>query len=155
MDFVEKDLEEIIFNSDLSKLRQRGLNLHGKLKRQLHIGKYGIADLVCFKRTYLEGSCIPVLKITVIELKPNNISLSAMMQAVGYARGIQDYLEHHKCELEYSIDIMLIGKTIDKKSNLTFLPSIFENLSFYTYKYGIDGLIFDSIENYFLTNKGW
>lgn len=155
MDFWEKDLEEIIFNSDLSKLRHRGLNLHGKLKRQLNIGNYGIADLVCFKRLFLEGSYIPVLKITIVELKLNNISLSAIMQAIGYARGIQDYLDKNKPEIEYFIEIIIIGKNIDKNTNLTFMPSIFRNLKFLTYKYDIDGLMFDKVENYVLENTGW
>lgn len=155
MDFLEKDLEEIIFNSDLSKLNQKGLRLQGKLKRQLRIGNYGIADLVSFKRSYFEGTNIPCLYITVIELKLNSISLSGVMQAVAYARGIQDYLEQYKPDIDYSIGIMIIGKNIDKKSGLTYIPSIFQNIKFFTYSYDIDGIIFDEVKDYALINNGF
>jgi hypothetical protein len=50
MKFLEKDLEQIIWDADKEILSERGLNLDGKLKRQLKIGNYGIADLIHFKR---------------------------------------------------------------------------------------------------------
>ena len=50
MKFLEKDLEEIIWdaykNDKLSLINNRGLFINGLIKRQLRIGNYGIADLV-------------------------------------------------------------------------------------------------------------
>ena len=52
MNFLEKDLEEIIYNTDKEMLTERGLPYHPfeTFKRQLKIGNYGIADLVSFKK---------------------------------------------------------------------------------------------------------
>ena len=54
MKFLEKDLEQIIFESGRDSLRERGLSISGKLLRQLRIGNYGIADLVEFVRPQYE-----------------------------------------------------------------------------------------------------
>ena len=51
MDFLEKDLEDIIWNAQSTregreKLKSRGLNIQGKVFRQPNLGEYGIPDLV-------------------------------------------------------------------------------------------------------------
>jgi hypothetical protein len=53
MKFLEKDLEEIIFNSCKIKLCNRGLTLPEKIKRQVRIGNYGVADLIGFEKESL------------------------------------------------------------------------------------------------------
>ena len=45
MTFLEKDLEQIIFETPKEKLQEKGLVIKGKLLRQIKIGNYGIADL--------------------------------------------------------------------------------------------------------------
>jgi len=50
MKFLEKDLEEIIFNADMKDLPEKGLHFTGVIKRQLRIGNYGVADLVTFTK---------------------------------------------------------------------------------------------------------
>lgn len=82
MKFLEKDLEDIIFNADNESLQSRGLEIRGFKKRQLNIGNYGIADIVTFERSnyideeyaeYVGGEnkthSRPI--ITVYELKKN------------------------------------------------------------------------------------
>ena len=51
MKFLEKDLEEIIFETSNKELNERGLFVYGKKYRQLRIGNYGVADLVVVDRT--------------------------------------------------------------------------------------------------------
>jgi hypothetical protein len=71
MDFLEKDLEEIIFNANLSELEERGLRMELQRKRQFRIGNYGIADIVGFERPYYHTHFKNHRKgsITVYELK--------------------------------------------------------------------------------------
>ena len=50
MKFLEKDLEQIIYESSNKLLREKGLNIRGKKYRQLRIGNYGIADIISVRR---------------------------------------------------------------------------------------------------------
>jgi len=169
MNFLEKDLEEIIYLSDNKSLLNKGLFITGKLKRQLIIGKFGISDLVSItKPTYdlktkrhLKG------KISVFELKKENISVSSFFQALGYLRGIIHFLEKRNLDYHFDYEIVLIGKKIDLSSTISFLPSVFKNhdsgndldalpitsVVLYTYKYGINGLEFNDCSDASLINK--
>ena len=171
MKFFEKDLEEIIYLSDKDKLANRGLWLHGKLKRQFKIGNYGIADLVEYKRPYYhpyEERCMKGV-INVLELKKDKIGVSAFFQSLNYIKGIQTYLEKHNKEDLYNFKITLIGSEIDTTSSFCYLGDLFsydvyENnlyesskitIDVYTYSYGLDGIEFNQITGYNLTNKGF
>lgn len=51
MDFLEKDLEDIIWNASQTdigreELKKRGLEIHGKMYRQVNLGDYGRCDLL-------------------------------------------------------------------------------------------------------------
>jgi len=178
MNFLEKDLEQIIYEADKELLAEKGLRVNGKLLRQVRIGNYGIADLVSIERpyyhTHFEFHCKGT--ITIYELKKENISVSAFIQAVGYAKGIMRWMEQHPKNLEiispenYNIDIVLIGKNIDKKSEFVYLADLLntaksiENelldsfslgLEMFTYDYDFDGINFTKIENYKLMNEGF
>ena len=167
MKFLEKDLEEIIFNSSREKLSERGLDLKGVIKRQLKIGKYGVSDLVTFDRVRhlnyysnpVNRGFIPVynhyLDITVYELKKDKISMSAFLQAVRYAKGIKRFLVKRGFEFEIRLNIHLIGKTIDNKSDFIYLSELFDSVLFSTYDYDIDGIIINDVGNYSLTKEGF
>lgn len=95
MNFLENDLEEIIYKANKDFLADRGLYLkRGKLFRQLRIGNYGILDLLEFDRPRYSKQMKMVIPgvCHVLELKKDKIGMSAFLQAVGYARGIQRYL---------------------------------------------------------------
>ena len=171
MTFYEKDLEQIIYESDKDALLERGLSVQGKLKRQLRIGNYGIADLVEIVRPIYVSPTGIIQKgtITIYELKKDNISVSTFMQAVGYAKGISRYLELRDKSHFFNIEIVLIGKNIDVSGEFVFLTDLFEykecclysgsemNLfvNFYTYDYNIDGMSFNKIEGYRKINEGF
>jgi len=158
MKFLEKDLEEIL-EEQLStrngngELQEKGLYLphYMRLFRQKRIGNYGVTDLVGVER------CGNNLNIDVIELKKENISMSSFLQATRYAKGIQRYLfgKRKIQNVSINIRIILIGKTIDTKSELVFLTDIFENIDFYVYNYGFDGINFKKIDYYSLINEGF
>lgn len=158
MDFLEKDLEEIIFNATDKELWSRNLFVYGKKYRQLSIGTYGVADLVFVSRTPYE------LIINIVELKKDKIGISAFLQALGYAKGIKRYLDFRNFSFDYIIKITLIGRSLDKNSTFSFLPDMlnhFNNdvdeqfLENYTYEYGLSGIMFYKHENYSNVEETW
>lgn len=171
MDFLEKDLEEIIFNTDSQTLYNRGLYVFGKRKRQLKIGQYGIADMITLKRPCLHPYLNFPVKgvVTVYEFKKDTINVSAFLQAVRYLKGIQRYLEKRNKNHLYDYEICLVGKSIDLNSSFSYLTDIVSSnigetpmhfdsrfsLSVYTYSYDIDGLMFTQEYNYKQSSEGF
>ena len=143
MNFLERDLEDIIFETENELLSSRGLEIYGKKIRQKSLLPYGIADLISYRR--FDGSLI----IQIIELKKDLIGVDALLQAVGYARAIDRYLKARNFNFKYWFDIVLIGYKIDIKSNFCYISSVFPNVKTYTYKIGFDGVTFDSQKNWF------
>ena len=151
MDFIEKDLEQIIYESDRSDLFERGLALNGKLYRQLRIGNYGTADLISVYKEY------DTYLITVYELKKNYIGESTFFQALKYAKGIIRYLKKRNAKIKYKIEIVLIGKGIDLKGNLCYITDILDSIHLYTYSYKANGILFEyhPYDEYYLKNEGF
>ena len=174
MKFLENDLEEIIYTSGRDVLEQRGLTINGKLLRQVKIGNYGIADLIEFQRPFYDGPdheyFVPG-RITIYELKKEQVGIAAFLQALSYVKGVQQYLRLKNKEDQYIINIVLIGKTIDEKGSFCFIENLLSinndyyqkntyieepgTIYFYKYNFGIDGLFFQNMHGYDLTNKGF
>jgi hypothetical protein len=173
MKFLEKDLEQIIYTADKTELENRGLPIFGKLKRQVRIGNYGVADLI----EYSKPSFIQPWgrhekgNITIYELKQEKISVSAFFQAIRYVKGILRYLEKCKNDSKhhYNYNIVLIGRSICFDSSACYLSDIFPaghgdidafshysvSISLYTYEYDVDGIKFKEVSGYKLTNEGF
>lgn len=165
MTFLEKDLEQIIYESGRDLLEEKGLLIDGKLMRQVRIGNYGIADLISIikpvydwdkygkKTSFIEGN------ITIYELKKEKIGISALLQAVRYARGIQRYLKQRDKHHLFKLSICLIGNDIDESGSFIYLPSLLDTqcfgLSFYTYTIDINGLKFINHDSVKLKNEGF
>lgn len=170
MKFLEKDLEEIVFNSENKNLLKRGLEIYGNKLRQKKVGNYGITDIISYYKEYdyfddyvfnpekkafdCNLRIIPSLVIDVFELKQEKIGVSAFLQCCNYVKGIKDYLEKRDFN-NYRINIILIGKTIDVSGSICYLPDIFDNVTFYNYDYNIDGISFKKKQRYFLTDNGF
>lgn len=171
MEFLEKDLETIIFESDKDKLLQHGLNIHGKLFRQFRIANYGTSDLIEVSRPYYDKYLKVKIKgkITIYELKQNKLNIDTFMQALRYLKGIKSYLKMRGKDRLFDYEIVLIGKTVETKSSFIFLEELFWatdeqsiveldsqiSYSLYTYYYELDGLKFNSVYGYDLINKGF
>ena len=159
MEFLEKNLEDIIFKTSTNDLRKRGLYVRGKRFRQLRIGNYGIADMVTINKGYLEDThyTIPVINITVYEFKKNLIDTDTLLQASRYVKGIQRYFDLREKFLnkEVNFRIVLVGKTICKKDDFAFLSDFAKNLDIYTYDYNFDGIKFEIRSGWFLTEEGF
>lgn len=162
MNFLEKDLEEIIFNTSKDILKQRGLPIFGIKKRQLRLGKYGIADLVTIEwdSLYWDKHYI----ITIYELKKDKIGISSFLQVLGYAKAIKSYLEDVRNICNFKIKIVLIGKELDTTGSFCYIPELFSNdssdvalgqiydVNFYTYNFDINGFNFKSHYGYGIEN---
>ena len=162
MTFLEKDLEQIICESGRDLLNEKGLFIEGKLYRQLRIGNYGIADLVTITKPTYYGQYRKKIQrgiITIFELKKEKIGLSAFLQAVNYARGIQLYLEKRNKLHLYDLHITLVGKEIDSSGSFIYLTDLLSRsdlqLTYYTYKVNINGLLFSQESEYELKNNGF
>ena len=174
MKFLEKDLEQIIFESGMDSLRERGLYINGKRLRQVKIGNYGIADLITFERPFYDGAKREYFnpgRITIYELKKDHIGISAFLQAIAYAKGINRYLQKKDKDDKYIIDIRLIGRDIDKNGSFCYIPQILNvhnqyydlksniteqgTILFITYDYTIDGLKFRCGHDYKLSQEGF
>jgi hypothetical protein len=162
MKFLEKDLENIIWESDNDSLPRKGLEIYGEKKiRQKRIGNYGISDIISYSRpVYLKnhgkgGYELQKGTINIFELKKDKISVSSFMHVLGYAKGVETYLEQREKDDLYEIKMTLIGREIDADSAVTYLTDFVDSLEIYNYKYGIDGLEFKFIYNYNLVNKGF
>jgi len=165
MKFLEQDLENIIFNTDNDKLWDRGLHISGKKFRQFRIGNYGIADLITVEKE-IPPFGDSYLNITIYELKKENIDISAYLQAIRYAKGIQHYLKKRNF-YKFNLYINLVGSVINLGSDIIYLNSLLPGediydansslryISSYTYSYDFDGLSFERHDGYQLRNNGF
>jgi hypothetical protein len=162
MDFLEKNLEQIIVETPNEKLRERGLEIYGRKFSQVHLGNYGRLDVVTIEREYDEyfmekERIIPILKVTIFELKKKVIDGSTFFQALEYAKGVSRYFEL-KGKFKYTtinFKIVLIGSEINTNGGFCFLPEFFNTVELVTYSYDFDGIKFTNISDYIKTNEGF
>jgi len=162
MQFLEKNLEDIIWETSNEKLRERGFLIGGKKLRQLRIGNYGVADIVTYERKKNVYGEI-YLEITVFELKKEKAGISAFLQAIRYCKGIKTYLEDNKYYTNFKLRIVICGKEIDVNSDYIFLTDTIHSNSYgkinsienFSFNYSFNGIIFNKEYGYNLTNKGW
>lgn len=176
MNFLEKDLEDIIYEnleSNPLSLQERGLDTINEtgvrwIKRQLHIGNYGITDIVTFTsgKNPINGNI--QYFINVFELKKDIIDSKTFLQAAKYSSGIEDYLDEYRnlsdSDFPIYFNIILIGSKINlddiiyaaRWMNLNF-DDFAGGLYLYTYEYRLDGMYFKSItpHEYHLIDKGF
>lgn len=180
MTFLEKDLEQIVWESDNKKLQDRGLEIEGKKFRQLRIGNYGIADIVTLSKAPLIDYVgqkafydMQIITINVMELKKDIINIETFLQAARYIRGIQRYMERKELFDGHPIQfvVTLVGRVIDQDSGFEYLPDIIcgtidddvmtghydrpLQLKIYTYSYDLDGITFEQERGYRLTKEGF
>jgi hypothetical protein len=157
MDFLEKDLEDIIYEAYETKnqnfLVERGLDVfnHDYIIRQLNLGDYGVADLVginLYPSFYRSSNTEDFFVVTIYELKKDTISMSTFSQAIKYSKAITDYLSSQKIT-RYYIEYVLVGKSISlSDDNLCFLRDVTNNVHTYTYSYSFDGIKFKKTNSY-------
>ena len=170
MTFLEKDLEQIIWESDNLKLQEKRLPIVGKKYRQLRIGNYGILDLMTVEKEYYwdedRNSNLPILKITVYELKKEKVGISAFLQSLRYCKGIKSYLQKYKPNIVFELNVVLIAKEVDLSGDFIFItdlfdveysntPEVINSVKFYSFDFDINGITFKNHYGYDLTDKGF
>lgn len=166
MKFLEKNLEDIIWETDNEKLQERGLEISGKKYRQMNLGLYGIADIVTVERLFEDvnyfSSIRSYLNITIYELKKETICSSTFFQALKYCRAIQLHLNGRGTSTLYKLNIVLVGSNINANENgFSFLPNLISNSEYFclnsvtniSYKYDFDGLTFEYHRNYYIQQR--
>lgn len=167
MEFLEKDLEDIIYDAAVNgegreQLYERGLDVPGKVLRQVNLGSYGIADLISIyysnKILDLEedGSISKTryVQITIYELKKDSVNINTLTQALRYKSGIKELIEHRFAKfgdrLKVHINIVLVGKSYDRSNGLSWLLNELTGIEIYIYKYSLTGVQFEE-----MPTQGW
>jgi len=160
MDFLEKNLEDIIYENALTeegrrKLKERGLPIKGKIFRQLYLGNYGRLDLLAIhNESYKKFP--DALVFDVYELKQGVVNIETLLQAGRYAKGIKRIIATNGYDL-HSRDsvfrIHLIGSEVDLNGDFTLLCDCLYDVNLYTYSYNIDGIYFAKRYGYQKTNE--
>lgn len=160
MTFLEKNLEDIVFETPNHLLKERGLPIRGKKFRQVKIGNYGIADLITLNRqTYVrDNNVFQTLYVTIYELKKDLVDIGAMMQAFRYRKGIECYFDERNIfqdidGIEYHT--ILIGKEINLNNDFAYTIDAVNELTVYTYLYSFNGISFKDEYGYSLTNPNF
>ncbi len=156
MGFLEKDLEDIIFEADREELLKRGLPIRGKVYRQLQIGNYGRADLVSVERgfDFIDGVFERVLFINVFELKKDALTIDALIQAKRYASGIRRFLDKRDFSHSAIINTTIIGNSINSGGDWIYMLNDYK-IKTYTYDYRFDGIFFTRHNDWSLVNDGF
>ena len=151
MEISENELEQMIFSSTQSKIRDKGLKCydHQNLFRQLNLGSdYGRADLVgldLWKKS--KSKDLPRRFVaTVYELKKEKVGTATLLQAARYGGGLQRFAKDRYGQ-DIIVKTVLIGSEVDTHCDFIHLlyPLNFY-LKVYTYSFGIDGLLFNEVD---------
>lgn len=151
MNFLEKDLEEIIYESMTTRkgrteLHNRGLCVSGMPFRQVKLGEYGRLDLVTLHMEKCKTTDKYLCNITVYELKKKQIDANALMQGCRYLTGLR-HLFNYSERIIFDFSLCLIGRSVCQGDFLYLCNHLPENIEIYTYNYRIDGISFSCVNN--------
>ena len=137
--FLERDLEDIIFDNP-EECRKRGLRVIGsKVYRQVRLNQYGVCDLLTIE---IFNSRVLV---TVYELKHNKIGFNELGQISRYISGIYRILVGFTPSMEKDLIVrgVLIGKQIDDSDNFKYVYNQLDAITIYNYSYKSTGIKFE------------
>lgn len=144
MNFLEKNLENIIFN-EMDHCRERGLDLEPYEfcnYRQLNLAPFGIPDLIQIGSDPYDNQ----IRVRIIECKRNVIDLTTYSQAARYQTALSRILGC--CSSNYEFEKVLIGQRIDAKNDFWHVVGTDPRCRVYTYQYLADGIRFKSYYSY-------
>lgn len=149
MKFLEKDLEDIIWEADYGWIRDRGLPIYDNALRQVRIGKYGIADIISWKRYQKTETTNGFLDIRIYELKRGIVDSKALSQSIRYAVGVRKYIHDIRWKFMMPIRMSLICIGESFADDDLFYMCEFNQYSqsdmsfdFFRYSYNWDGILF-------------
>lgn len=148
MQFLEKDLEDIIFTHH-DKMQARGLSVctHDLMYRQIQLGSYGICD--CLGVNIYSDHRYRAIDMFVYELKKEKIDFNTLGQAMRYKVALESIIGRHNINrTEINIYLILVGKSIEINGDFAFLLGRIPGILSYTYKYDFDGIVFRQERGY-------
>ena len=162
MKFLEKDLEDIIYEMSLTHegcvaLRKRGFyfsNWDFPFTRQLDLGRFGKPDLIQIAGLSCGGE--KMLEVNICELKRGNTSMDTFDQSLKYIRGIDYVIDELGIRDQFSsihYSLVMVGKSHDLSDNHVYLAHMLRNDHIYikllSYEFSIDkGLVFIPVGNF-------
>jgi hypothetical protein len=156
MNILEKDIEELLFEAlkhNHSLLRSRGLKVHHKdhYLKQPYLGNYGRPDIVGYSLGKKIGGFRNIY-VSIFELKKEKINYDTLKQACKYKSGIIDYFKMFCKNVEVTVDINLIGRSLEETSEFTYILSSLSDVDIFIYKLDLEnGLKFDYVHpNFYL-----
>ncbi|GAB3278452.1 hypothetical protein GCM10027347_52870 [Larkinella harenae] len=160
MDILEKELEDMIWDAASTPegrefLSYRGLDIEGKLLRQVPLGKYGIADLISVEfagreMDFTEPRVLRNVLITVWELKRGIINTEAIMQAFRYLSAVKRIVNPERAyydrRIHFSFRVRMAGSGLDHNTDLIYMLEHFRRqLSIFRYSFSYKGIDFDQV----------
>jgi hypothetical protein len=153
MQFLEKDLEDIICDHYNEELIERGLFVRGKKIRQVRLGNYGIADVISYKMVRDEFGD-RLLLIQIWELKKEKISFADYEQCLRYWKGVSRYLSDYRdVSFNYKIELKLVGQRASIGIQYLNEKLSHIDLAVYYYQYDLNGLSFEMETNSWCLNN--
>ncbi len=150
MNFLECDLEDLIFEYSLTKegrniLANRGLFIDRPLMRQVRLSTYGVADLIEIVGAH-------VIQINIIELKKGELSSKDYTQLCRYMTAIKRLVSIQGIDI--TVSGTLIGKSIKQEGDFCFLINE-GRISVYTYEFDLEkGLVFNRSNGWHRPDEG-
>jgi hypothetical protein len=131
-DFLEKNLEDLIFENKASVVGRGFPALHPTLCRQFRLPSGKCIDLLSFS---VEEN---VLYASVFELKREKLTIQSLLQLLGYGSEFLFSASPHFLRVE--MDMVLVGNDYDQQLGLMLTQML--PVEVYLYKYTYDGLFF-------------
>jgi hypothetical protein len=158
MNVLEKEIEDMIWQGLVDNrplLRKKGLWVWDSAiyRRQVDFGCYGICDIVGLD-VYPKNEGRRYVNAHIIEIKKEEINSATFFQALRYAKAVKRIVEKRLKSTICECGIVLIGKTVDCKSDFIYLPDIINNVALYTYKLDFQrGILFTRECDYNISNE--
>jgi hypothetical protein len=151
MNFLEKDLENLIIDTDKNKLLENGLYIGNKKIRQLNLGANGILDIVSYEKRYDNTNKVPVIYIRIYELKRDTVCMNTIKQLSRYYLAVSEYVKSRYLKSEglftFQINLVLIGSNFNfNDSNFITSAFLIKNLEIFTYSLQNKNIFFTKVD---------
>lgn len=143
---LEDLIEELFNNGELDCKLPVFSTKPFKMRRQVSIGDYGVADVIFIERMFDEN-IVPTINFHIIELKARQLKSKDFAQLSKYSKGLSHYLKYREFGCNYSINPILIGEHPSEGQGFgdSFFISDFSHIDTYCYYVDINGFGFEEV----------
>ena len=151
IEITEKALEDYLEQKMIEGICPVTDSAISKVFRQAGVDGYGVTDIITYTApNFLNGQFMSEQRLVVYELKRGIIDVKAVMQIARYRaafsryRGMMEERGDVENLLEYYVEYILVGGSVDLDSDLVFLLNTMDWLEVYTYEIDLDnGITFE------------